>query len=164
VQRRPNKERKKYMRKSNMLTATLVALAFAITPLGQASPDEGPVDPRTAPTPRERPTPAPRPVAAANEGISADSEASSANSVSPADVQMPIVYINSIDNVPRGKTGAFVLDMKPALMLGGMYVKFSVSGTAIEGFDYVALVSPAYVGKSGFGLIGVQTLPDRRGS
>ena len=77
---------------------------------------------------------------------------------------MPTVTINSIDNVIRGKTGTFVLDMKPALLLGGMYVKFSVSGTAVEGIDYVVLVSPAYIGKSGYGLIQVQTLPNPRGS
>ena len=77
---------------------------------------------------------------------------------------MPVITIHSIGNVTRGKTGAFVLDMKPALMLGGMYVKFSTSGTAVEGVDYVALVSPAYIGKSGYGLIQVQTLPDPRES
>jgi hypothetical protein len=54
--------------------------------------------------------------------------------------------------------------MTPALMLGGMYVNFLVSGTAIQGVDYVALVSPAYIGQSGYGTILVQTLPDPRGS
>ncbi len=52
--------------------------------------------------------------------------------------------------------------MKPALMFGGTYVKFSVSGTAIPGVDYVALVSPAYIGQSGYGTILVKTLPDPR--
>jgi len=77
---------------------------------------------------------------------------------------MPVVTIHNVDNVTRGKTGAFVLDMKPALLLGGMYVKFSESGTATGGVDYVALVSPAYIPSSGYGLIQVQTLPDPRGS
>ena len=45
-----------------------------------------------------------------------------------------------------------------------LYVNFSVSGTAIPGVDYVALVSPAYIGQSGYGVIQVKTLPDPRGS
>jgi hypothetical protein len=48
-------------------------------------------------------------------------------------------------------------------MFGGMYVNFKVSGTAIPGVDYVALVSPAYIGASGYGVILIKTLPDRRG-
>jgi hypothetical protein len=47
--------------------------------------------------------------------------------------------------------------------LGGMYVNFKVSGTAIQGVDYVALVSPAHIGESGYGVISIKTLPDRRG-
>jgi hypothetical protein len=80
------------------------------------------------------------------------------------DVKLPVVTINSTGNVTRGKIGSFVLDMKPALMFGGSYVNFSVSGTAIAGVDYVVLVSPAYVGSSGYGVIQVQTLPDPRES
>jgi hypothetical protein len=53
--------------------------------------------------------------------------------------------------------------MNPQLLLGGTYVNFSVSGTAIPGVDYVALVSPAYIGPSGYGTILVKTLPDPRG-
>ena len=49
-------------------------------------------------------------------------------------------------------------------MLGGMYVNFKVSGTAIAGVDYVLLVSPAYIGQSGYGVIQVKTLHDPRGS
>ena len=77
---------------------------------------------------------------------------------------LPMITIHSTDNVIRGKTGSFVLDMKPALMLGGTYVNFKVSGTAIAGVDYVLLVSPAYIGQSGYGVIQVKTLPDPRGS
>jgi hypothetical protein len=33
------------------------------------------------------------------------------------------------------------------------YVNFSVSGTAIPGVDYIPLVSPAYVGPDGYGVI-----------
>ena len=75
-----------------------------------------------------------------------------------------VITIHSTDNVTRGKTGSFVLDMKPALMLGGTYVNFKVSGTAVAGVDYVLLVSPAYIGKTGYGVIQVKTLPDPRGS
>jgi hypothetical protein len=52
--------------------------------------------------------------------------------------------------------------MEPPVMLGGTYVNFSVSGTAVPGVDYVPLVSPAYIGQSGYGVILVQTLLDRR--
>ena len=78
--------------------------------------------------------------------------------------QLPEISIHSTGNVVRGKTGSFVLEMKPVPMLGGMYVNFKVSGTAIQGVDYVALVSPAYIGESGYGTILVHTLPDPRGS
>jgi hypothetical protein len=77
---------------------------------------------------------------------------------------IPIVTISSTGDVHRGKTGSFVLDMKPALMFGGAYVNFSVSGTAVPGVDYVSVVSPTYVGASGYGVILVQTLPDPRAS
>jgi hypothetical protein len=76
----------------------------------------------------------------------------------------PTITIHSAGNILRGETGSFVLEMKPVLMLGGMYVNFKVSGTAIQGVDYVALVSPAYIGESGYGTILVHTLPDPRGS
>ena len=75
-----------------------------------------------------------------------------------------VVNIHSTDNVTRGRIGSFVLEMKPTLMLGGTYVNFKVSGTAIAGVDYVLLVSPAYLADSGYGVIQVRTLPDPRGS
>ena len=77
--------------------------------------------------------------------------------------ESPVITIHSTDNVTRGKIGSFVLDMKPALMFGGTYVNFKVSGTAIAGVDYVLLVSPAYIGQSGYGVIQVKTLHDQRG-
>ena len=77
---------------------------------------------------------------------------------------IPVVIIHSTGDVPRGKTGSFVLHMVPGMLPGGAYVNFSVSGTAVPGVDYVPLVSPAYVGPSGYGVILVQTLPDPRGS
>jgi hypothetical protein len=80
-----------------------------------------------------------------------------------ADEQLPVITIHSTGDVARGKTGSFVLAMKPAIMFGGTYVNFKVSGTAIPGVDYVALVSPAYIGQSGYGVISVATLPDPRG-
>jgi hypothetical protein len=121
---------------NNQLTAILFVVALALTPIVQAGPraDGGPV------------------YLAANEGIS------------PADEQMPVITIHSAGDVSRGKTGSFVLDMKPRLMFGSMFVNFSVSGTAAPGIDYVALVSPAYIGQSGYGTILVQTLPDPRAS
>jgi hypothetical protein len=75
----------------------------------------------------------------------------------------PLISVHSIADVHRGKTGAFVLQMQSTRLLGGTYVKFAVSGTAVPGVDYVLLVSPAYIGQSGYGLIEVQTLPDPRG-
>jgi hypothetical protein len=82
----------------------------------------------------------------------------------PEAVEFPFITIHSTGDVSRGKTGSFVLGMDPVLMFGGTYVNFSVSGTAIPGVDYVPIVSPAYIGQSGYGVVLVQTLPDRRGS
>jgi hypothetical protein len=92
------------------------------------------------------------------------SPASSGYPTSSEDVKLPVVTIHSTGDVTRGKTGAFVLEMKPAVPFGGTYVNFSVSGTAIPGVDYVPLVSPAYIGPSGYGVIQVYTLPDPRAS
>jgi len=96
--------------------------------------------------------------------VHGDSPASSANSTSAEAGQFPVITIHSTGDVSRGKTGSFVLNMSPALMLGGTYVNFSLSGTAISGVDYVTPISPAYIGQSGYGVILVQTLPNRRGS
>ena len=152
IQGRPKQQRKlkKMKNRKTIFTATVLVLAFALAPIVQAGPrlDGGPV----------------RLAASDND----------AYSISPDDVQMPIITVHSTDNVTRGKTGSFVLvrglgkiaeeDMRPALMFGGMYVNFKVSGTAIAGVDYVLLVSPAYIGQSGYGVIQVKTLPDARGS
>jgi hypothetical protein len=138
------------MKNQNNVFITIVsALAFALAPIVQAgrSPDGGPI--RPGPTPDGGPT------------YSSSTVRSNANSEGE---NLPMITIHSIDNVIRGKTGSFVLDMKPALMLGGTYVNFKLSGTAIAGLDYVLLVSPAYIGNSGYGVIQVQTLPDPRGS
>lgn len=112
-------------------------LAFALAPIVQARPG---------------PSPGPTYPPLANEQLATEGE------------NLPVVTINSTGDVTRGKTGSFVLSMNPPLMVGGIYVNFSVSGTAIPGVDYVALVSPAYIGQSGYGTILVQTLPNPRGS
>jgi len=137
--------------RNTQLTAVLFVVALALAPIIQASPrpDGGP----TRPPPNSF---------AANPRVTANSEASSAYSTEGE--QRPVITIHSTDSVTRGKTGSFVLDMKPALMFGGTYVNFSVSGTAIPGVDYRPLVSPAYIGQAGYGVILVQTLPDPRAS
>jgi hypothetical protein len=75
----------------------------------------------------------------------------------------PVVSIHSTGNVARGQIGSFVLKMNPTVMFGGIHVNFKVGGTAIAGVDYVALVSPTYIGNSGYATILVKTLPNRRG-
>jgi hypothetical protein len=146
VQEGQNNERKisNMKTRNTVFTAILFALALALAQVVEATPR-----PDGGPTPVDPP---------ANEG------ASSAYSTSPEDVQLPVVTIHSTGDVTRGKTGSFVLDMNPPIMLGGAYVNFSVSGTAIPGVDYVSLVSPTYIGQSGYGAILVQTLPDPRAS
>ena len=129
------------MRTQNtILIATVAALAFTLAAVTQA-----------APTPQGGPTVEP----AANAPTATAP-------TSPEGENRPIITIHSAGNILRGKTGSFVLDMKPALAFGGMYVNFKVSGTAVAGVDYVSLLSPAYIGKSGFGVISLKTLPDRR--
>ena len=129
------------MKNQNTVFITIVsALAFALAPVTNARIPEGGPDP-------------------ASPALSANDAA--------------VITVHSTDNVTRGQIGSFVLaralgkasdeDMKSALTLGGMYVNFKVSGTAIAGVDYVLLVSPAYIGRSGYGVILVKTLPDRRG-
>ena len=124
--------------RNNVFITIVSAVAFALAPIVQAGP-------------------------APDGGPTYQSSTALANAPS-VDQNLPMITIHITDNVIRGKTGSFVLDMKPALMLGGTYVNFKVSGTAIAGVDYVLLVSPAYIGKSGYGVIEVKTLPDPRGS
>src|SRR5262245_371332 len=95
--------------------------------------------------------------------VRSDSLTSSASPTSLEPENFPLITIYSAGDVKRGKTGSFVLNMNPPLMFGGTYVNFSVGGTAIPGVDYVPLVSPAFVDKSGYGVILVQTLYDPRG-
>src|SRR5215472_17686828 len=78
--------------------------------------------------------------------------------------QLPEISIHSAANILRGQTGSFVLEKNPLSFGGAMYVNFKVSGTAIPGVDYVALISPAYIGASGYAVLSVKTLPNPRGS
>src|SRR4029077_4941693 len=121
--------------RNTQLTAVLFVVALALAPIVQAAPEPQGGPPRLA-----------------NDQLPSDGE------------NLPVVSIHSTDNVARGKTGSFVLSMNSPLMLRGIYVNFTVSGTAIPGVDYVAVVSPAHIGQSGYGTILIQTLPDPRGS
>ncbi len=93
---------------------------------------------------------------------------SSPSLIGPPNQQFPVVTIHSTGNVDaRGKIGSFVLsELSPQILLAstGLFVNFSVSGTAIPGVDYTPLVSPAFIGQSGFGVLLVKTLPDPRAS
>ena len=84
--------------------------------------------------------------------------------IGPPDRQFPVVTINSTDNVTRGQIGTFVLSVNPKILLATTFLNFSVTGTAIPGVDYTPLVSPAFIGQSGFGVLLVKTLPDPRAS
>jgi hypothetical protein len=92
------------------------------------------------------------------------SAASSAYLTSPQGEGLPVVTIESTGNVTREKTGSFVIHMVPAMLPGGGFVNYSLSGTAIPGVDYVVPFFPTYVGSSGYGVILIQTLLDPRGS
>jgi hypothetical protein len=137
-------------RRTKSISKMLVSLGLVLVLMSAITQVHG--GGRPTPTPRPQPTPFPRPTTAV----------SSAYPTSSQDETLPVITINSTGDVTRGKTGSFVLGMNP-IMFGGSYVNFSVSGTAIPGVDYVPLVSPAHIGQSGYGVILVQTLPDRRG-
>ena len=122
--------------------AIAFGLAFALAPVTKAAPSPG--GGPSHPPPNE--------------------SADSANSTGPEAVELPVITIHSAGNILRGKTGSFVLEMKPALAFGAMYVNFKVSGTAVAGVDYVAVISPAYMGQSGYATILVKTLRDPRAS
>ena len=153
------------MKNRNKVFITIVsALAFALAPIVQAvpSPDGGP----TRPPPNEGPYPDGGPTylsSTARGNASGEGEA-----IEPE--QLLVATIHSSGDVNRGKTGSFVVDMRQSTSSEKdynpyhPYVNFSVSGTAIPGVDYVAIVPPAYIGQSGYGVILVQTLPNPRGS
>ena len=142
--------------RNNIYTITLVAIAFAFAPVLQAGQHlEGGPDPALGSSATASTKP--------DGGPTYSSSTASSNANSDGE-NLPMITIHSTDNVIRGKTGSFVLNMKPVLMLGGTYVNFKVSGTAIAGVDYELLVSPAYIAQSGYGVIQVKTLRDPRGS
>jgi hypothetical protein len=145
--------------RNTQLTTILFVVAFALGPIVQAGPrpDGGPTRPPANEAPKPDGGPTHLPALAANPRNSENSDAI------PEREQGPVTTVHSTDNVIRGKTGSFVVNMKPALMLGGLYVNFSIKGTAVAGVDYVQPLSPAYIGQSGYGAILVQTLPDPRG-
>ena len=125
------------MKNQNIVFIAIVfALAFALAPITQAAPNPG--------------------------GIPSPASAAATHLPGPENVELPVVSIHSAGNVLRGKTGSFILEMKPALAFGGMYVNFKVSGTAVAGVDYVAFLSPAYIGQSGYAVISFATLRDPR--
>jgi hypothetical protein len=135
------------MKNQNIVIIAMVsALAFTLAPFTGAQPS-----PQGGPTKE-----------AANAPAAAATQLSSA--VSPEGENRPIITIHSAGNILRGKTGSFVLKMSPPVMFGGTYVNFKVSGTAGAGVDYRPLLSPARIGKSGYGVISVATLLDPRGS
>ena len=97
----------------------------------------------------------------------------SASLIGPPDQEFPVVTVHSVTAsafnggtgvVTRGQIGAFVLSSNTQLPLATTFVTFSVTGTAIPSVDYTPLVSPAFIGPSGFGVILVKTLPDPRPS
>ena len=111
--------------------------------------------------------------------VNAGTQPSSASVIGPPDHQFLVVTIHtvnasgipnasafngSIEVVIRGQIGAFVLSETPQIPLATTFVNFKVSGTAIPGVDYVPVVSPAFIGQTGFGVILVKTLPDPRAS
>ena len=148
----------------------MVAFAFAIAPVLVASPapDGGP-DPASffGTNPHHRDTANSEPRSPAPDGgptyVFATPPPHRDPANSEAIPESPVVTIHSTDNVTRGKTGTFVLNMSGTRLLGGMYVNFSLSGSAVAGVDYVQPLSPAYIGQSGYGVIQIQTLPDPRG-
>ena len=83
---------------------------------------------------------------------------------SPAISSSPVVSIHSTGDVTRGKTGSFVVNMDKSTLAAPTYVNVHVSGTAVAGVDYVAVVSPTLVGASGYGVISIKTFPNPRGS
>lgn len=79
----------------------------------------------------------------------------------------PVFGIHSTGDVTRGKTGSFVVARtNPVTLSAATYVNVSFGGTAVAGVDYVvtSVVPHILVGKSGYGVISIRTLPNRRAS
>ena len=152
--------------RKTILAATVLVLAFALAPGAQAlpRPDGGPDHLLSAAHAVAVPTPDGGPDYEASFTRASASRDTNAAETSSDDVNIPTITVYSAGDVSRGKIGSFVLEMNPAILLGGAFVNFSVSGTASEGVDYVSVISPAYIGKSGRGVIQIQTLADPRAS
>ena len=80
----------------------------------------------------------------------------------------PVFGVHSTGDVTRGKTGSFVVARTNVAQNlwanGATYVNVSFGGTAVAGVDYVVTSVAPYivVGKSGYGVISIRTLPNRR--
>jgi len=102
--------------------------------------------------------------------VDGQTQGNSASVIGPPAQQFPVVTIQSVSTsgvpngsaIARGQIGVFVLSANPPILLATTFVNFKVSGTAISGVDYSQLVSPTFIGQSGFGTILVKTLPDPR--
>src|SRR5262249_31551413 len=140
---------------NNKVTAVLFVVALALAPMVQAAQglEGGPTVLRAAPTARPRPAAVARPNRTPVNLAAGDN--SDANGSGIADANLHVVSVFNTDNVIRGKIGIFVLRMKPTRLLGGTYVNFSLSGTAVQGADYKIPVSPAYISQSGYGVIQI---------
>jgi hypothetical protein len=132
-----------------VIIAMASALAFALAPLTQAA-----ISPEGGPSAENAPA------------ATASSTTATGATPIPVDRLFPVITIHSAGNVLRGKIGSFVLKMSsPNLAaLSGRYVNFKVGGTAVQGVDYISLLSPARIGASGYGVILLKTLADPRGS
>jgi len=125
-----------------VIIAMASALAFALAPVTQAT-----ISPQGGPT---------------NEPTATGTVPPAAATGAPVPGLFPVVTIHSAGNVLRGKTGSFVLKMNSSASLGARYVNFKVSGTAVQGVDYLSLISPARIGATGYGVISLKTLADPR--
>jgi hypothetical protein len=147
---------------NNKVTAVLFVVALALAPMVQAAiePQGGPsVSNRNAPKAKSRPGQLARPHRPADTGAG-----DRAGNGSAAVTNLPVISVYATDNVIRGKTGTFVLKMEPTQMLGGTWVFFSLSGTAVQGVDYKLVASPVYISQTGYGTIQIETLPNLRDS
>jgi hypothetical protein len=101
--------------------------------------------------------------------VDGETQESAASVIDPPTQQFPVVTIHSAiptaatgGTLARGQIGTFVLSVTPQILFATTFVNFKVSGTAIPGVDYTQVVSPAFIGQSGFGTILIKTLPDPR--
>ena len=101
--------------------------------------------------------------------VDGETEESAASVTGASAQQLPVVTIQSVSTtgfgggtLARGQTGVFVLSLKPQIAAAITAVNFKVAGTAIPGVDYTQVVSPTFIGQSGFGTILIKTLPDPR--